>query len=186
MTSLQHLLQIWVPIKLSWVLTHLQLPIQDIVFEETEFCEFVISNVKMLVLLKGSRVIFFEDLESWIRVILSFFKNPGQIKSPKSFWVGNKIYIKGKRISSSFRLRIGTHRRRTRGKWRDFRDREREREKFYQLDLTERKELNGLTCIFIPSIVSNHLFSNYVIILLSFSIMKNSTASFSKIPYSEI
>ena len=63
-TSLQHILHTWVLIKLSRVLTQFQLPIQVTVLEETEFLEFVVSNSKLLVLLKCSRVIFFEDWES--------------------------------------------------------------------------------------------------------------------------
>ena len=109
-TSLQHILYTWVLIKLSGVLTQFQLPIQDNVLEETEFFEFVISNSKLLVLLKCCRVIFFEDLESWFGIILSIFKNLGHSKSPKSFWVRTKVYIKRNRIGSSFRLRIGKHR----------------------------------------------------------------------------
>ena len=122
-TSLQHILHTWVLIKLSRVLTQFQFPIQDIVLEETEFLEFVISNSKLLVLLKCSRINFFEDLESWCGIILSVFKNLGHSKSPKSFWVRTKVYIKWNRISSSFRLRIGKHRRSTRVKRRDFRER---------------------------------------------------------------
>ena len=122
-TSLQHILHTWVLMKLSRVLTQFQLPIQDTVFEETEFLEFEISNSKLLVLLKCSRVIFFEDLESWFGIILSIFKNLGHSKSPESFWVRNKVYIKRNRISSSFRMRIGKHRRSTRLKRRNFRER---------------------------------------------------------------
>ena len=122
-TSLQHILHTWVLIKLSRVLTQFQLPIQDIVLEETEFLEFVISYSKLLVLLKCSKIIFFEDLETWFGIILSVFKNLGHSKSPKSFWVRTKVYIKWNRISSSFRLRIGKHRRSTRVKRRDLRER---------------------------------------------------------------
>ena len=83
-TSLQRIRHTWYFIKLSRVLTQFQLPIQDIVFEETEFpqkqyqiqrnqrnLQYQISNIKFkfneisnskfLVLLKGSRVIIFED-----------------------------------------------------------------------------------------------------------------------------
>ena len=63
-TPLQHILYTWVLIKMSWVLTQFQLPINDTVLEETDILEFVISNSKLLVLLKCSRVIFFADLES--------------------------------------------------------------------------------------------------------------------------
>ena len=84
-TYLQHIHHAWVLIKLSRLLTQFQLPIQGIVLESTEFFEFVISSSKLLVLLKGSRVIFFEDLESWFRIILSVFKNLGHGKSPKLF-----------------------------------------------------------------------------------------------------
>ena len=113
LTSLQHIFHTWVLIKLSRVLTEFQLSIQDNVLEETEFLEFVISNSKLLVLLKCSRVIFFEDLESWFRIILSILKNLKHSKSPKSFWVRTKVYIKWNGISSSFRLRIGKHRKST-------------------------------------------------------------------------
>ena len=117
-TSLQHIFHTWV------LINQFQLPIQDIVLEETKFLEFVISYSKLLLLLKCSRIIFFEDLESWFGIILSVFKNLGHSKSPKSFWVRTKVYIKWNRISSSFRLRIGKHRRSTRVKRRDFRERQ--------------------------------------------------------------
>ena len=65
----------------------------------------------------------FWRLESWFRIILSTSKILGHSKFPKSFWVTTKIYTKGNQISSSFRLRIGKHRRSTRLKRRDFRER---------------------------------------------------------------
>ena len=65
-TSLQHILNTWVLIKLCRVLTQFQLPNQDFVLEETESFDFVISNSKFLVLLKMFQVIFF-DLENWLR-----------------------------------------------------------------------------------------------------------------------
>ena len=95
LSSLQHILHTWVLMKLSRVLTQVQLPIQDIVLEETEFFEFAISNSKLLVLLKCSRVIVFDYLESWFRIILSIFKNLGHSKSPEYIWVRTKLYIKG-------------------------------------------------------------------------------------------
>ena len=95
-TSLQHILHTWVLIKLSRVLTQFQFPIQYIALEETEFLEFLISNSKLLVLLKCSRMIVFEDLECF-----SVFSNLGHSKSPRSFWVRTKVYIKWNRICSS-------------------------------------------------------------------------------------
>ena len=122
-TSLHLILHTWVLIILSRVLTQFQLPIQDIVLEETEFFEFVISNSKLLVLLKCSRNIFFVHLESCFRIISSIFESLGHSKSPKSLWARIKVYIKWNRISSSIRLIIGKHRRSTRVKRRDFRER---------------------------------------------------------------
>ena len=73
-TSLQHILHTWVLIKLSLVLTQFKNPIQDIVFEETEFFEIVACDSKLLAILKGPRVILFEVLEGWFRVIFFFLK----------------------------------------------------------------------------------------------------------------
>ena len=137
-TSLQHILHTWVVIQLGQVLNQFQLRIQDIFLKETEFLELVISISDLLVLFKGSRGIFFEDLESWLRNFLSIFKNLRHSKSPISFWVRTKVDIKWNKMSSSFRLRNGKYGRSTRVKRRDFRERERERERFYHFHLTKR------------------------------------------------
>ena len=86
---------------------------------------FLIRNLQFEVVGTSQRFqsYLLEDLESWIRKMLSIFKNLGHSKSPKSFRVRTKVYIKGNRISSCLRLRMGKHRMSTRVKRRDFRER---------------------------------------------------------------